>query len=463
MYAEGSGVARSLCDMLSEGGYLASGYTSMDSALKAFREDGCELCVADIDASQNQGIRFLELAVRKDSRSPIILITRQKSISLVVEAMKIGIFDYVLKPFSREVFFMTVSRAIEIQQMKRVHDIYAAAFQHSEEGLYLAAADGSFIRINNLMARIVGYRNAQDFLRHVPSIRTGFYVDNSRYEERIKLLQKHEGLSDFDSLVYCRGSAVLWISENIRPVRNADNEVLFYRGTVRDLARRKQGTRVRGTGAEESPGYGDDYRHTAGILLEIIDDLCMSHRGIEKNFLGFVRTIADAIEGKNPLSGGHSERVASYAVLLAREIGCSEEDQKMLHSAAMLHDIGKICIFDSILEKPGRLTEKEFEIVKRHPVHGAGILKNVSCFEDMVPFVMYHHERIDGKGYPEGLKGEQIPLHARILHVADSFDAMTAYRPYREAPGKEYAFAEFKRLKGTQFDRDIVEAAFRVL
>jgi HD-GYP domain-containing protein (c-di-GMP phosphodiesterase class II) len=81
----------------------------------------------------------------------------------------------------------------------------------------------------------------------------------------------------------------------------------------------------------------------------------------------------------------------------------------------------------------------------------------------MVPFVMYHHERIDEKGYPEGLRGEQIPLYARILHVADSFDAMTAYRPYREAPGKEYAFAEFKRLKGTQFDGDIVEAAFRVL
>ena len=173
---------------------------------------------------------------------------------------------------------------------------------------------------------------------------------------------------------------------------------------------------------------GEGQRHTTDVLLEIIDDLCMSHKCMERNLFSFAGSVASAVEGKHPMTGGHAQRVASYAVLLAREIG--------------------ICAH---------------EHMKTHTLHGACILKKVDCFEEIVPPVIYHHERVDGKGYPEGLRGEEIPLHARILHVADSFDAMTTYRSYRTSHGKEYAFAEFEKHKGSQFDKDVIEAAFRVL
>ena len=208
---------------------------------------------------------------------------------------------------------------------------------------------------------------------------------------------------------------------------------------------------------------GEGQRHTTDVLLEIIDDLCMSHKCMERNLFSFAGSVASAVEGKHPMTGGHAQRVASYAVLLAREIGICAHEQKKLHRASMLHDIGKICIFDSIFDKPGVLTDREYRIMKTHTLHGACILKKVDCFEEIVPPVIYHHERVDGKGYPEGLRGEEIPLHARILHVADSFDAMTTYRSYRTSHGKEYAFAEFEKHKGSQFDKDVIEAAFRVL
>jgi HD-GYP domain-containing protein (c-di-GMP phosphodiesterase class II) len=129
----------------------------------------------------------------------------------------------------------------------------------------------------------------------------------------------------------------------------------------------------------------------------------------------------------------------------------------------LLHDIGKIGTYDSLLDKPERLTMEEFEIVKKHPFQGVEILQGVKQLHDIIPIIRYHHERIDGKGYPDGLKGEEIPILARILHVADSFDSMTSDRPYRPSPRIEYAISELKKHSGSQFDSYVVDAFLKVL
>jgi HD-GYP domain-containing protein (c-di-GMP phosphodiesterase class II) len=139
------------------------------------------------------------------------------------------------------------------------------------------------------------------------------------------------------------------------------------------------------------------------------------------------------------------------------------DEIKNIKLAGLLHDIGKIGTYDNLLDKPGRLTKEEFEIVKKHPVQGAEILKDIKQLGDMMPYILYHHEKLDGTGYPYQLKGPEIPLGARIMHVADSYDSMTSDRPYRPAPGMEFAISEFEKYRGTQFDGDVVDAFLRLL
>lgn len=176
-----------------------------------------------------------------------------------------------------------------------------------------------------------------------------------------------------------------------------------------------------------------------------------------------VLAFANALDAKSPWTMGHSERVSSYAIAIAKEMKFNEHDLEMLKIGSLLHDIGKIGTYDDILEKTAPLTEKEWELIKRHPSKGAAILSPVGQLEMVIPIVKYHHERFDGKGYPDGLRGEEIPLLARILCVADSFDAMTADRPYKSAMPKEVAFGHMNENAGTQFDPNIVKIFLKVL
>lgn len=178
----------------------------------------------------------------------------------------------------------------------------------------------------------------------------------------------------------------------------------------------------------------------------------------DKQLEGMVKGVIATLELKDPYTRGHSERVATYAVLLAKEIGrFSEEEQKSFYYACLLHDIGKVHIPDSILMKPGKLTKEEFEIIKSHPGVGAEAVKNVEGIKDCICVIRSHHERWDGKGYPDQLSGEEIPFLARVATVADAFDAMTSSRSYRAAMPVEEAYQRIIEGKGSQFDPMLVE------
>lgn len=174
-----------------------------------------------------------------------------------------------------------------------------------------------------------------------------------------------------------------------------------------------------------------------------------------------LRAIISSLEEKDSYTHGHSIRVAEYSVLLAEEMALSEVEIREVELSALFHDIGKIGIPDSVLLKPARLSRAEFEIMKSHPVRSARILEKVSLLRNLIPGIKYHHERFDGLGYPEGLAGNDIPLYARIILIADTYDAMTSTRPYRLALDKEVAFAELVRCAGTQFDPLLVEHFLR--
>lgn len=175
------------------------------------------------------------------------------------------------------------------------------------------------------------------------------------------------------------------------------------------------------------------------------------------------RSILETLYQKDAYTFEHSTRVAYYATLIAKEQGLSDQEILELEFAALFHDVGKIGIADSILKKPGRLTAEEYEEMKKHPVNSANILQHFKPFAGLVPAVRHHHERYDGRGYPHGLKGEEIPLFSRMILVADTFDAMTSTRPYRKGLPYATAYAELMELSGTQFDPEVVRAFIRAM
>lgn len=197
-------------------------------------------------------------------------------------------------------------------------------------------------------------------------------------------------------------------------------------------------------------------------FFNMLRDMDSAYKELTGLYQSLIRAFANSIDAKSRWTRGHSERVANYAVAIANEMRLGKKDIEIIRTAALLHDIGKIGIYDAILDKPGKLTEQELALVKMHPAIGEEILRPISEYEPILSLIRSHHEMINGTGYPDGLQGEEIPLLARILCVADSVDAMTADRPYRMSPGREYAISELKRCSGTHFDEEIVKAFLRI-
>jgi putative nucleotidyltransferase with HDIG domain len=289
------------------------------------------------------------------------------------------------------------------------------------------------------------------------------YADPENHAQFMHLAGKTEILSRFESQVYRKDGKRIWISESVCAVKNPHNGAGCYAGTVHDVTMRKRQELHQNESLKELQFLADKAEKDRYLFLDIIDDMSDSYQKLEGLFISFVSTITGTIDEKMPWMKGHSERVASYALKIARAMGIQEDEAERIKLAALLHDIGKILMNHDFMNKSSTFTKDEFELVKRHPVYGESILEKVGQLGDIIPMIRHHHERIDGNGYPDGLRGEEIPVGAKILHVADSYDSMTADRPYRRAPGKEYAFHEFKRCMNTQFDLQITRTALKVL
>jgi HD-GYP domain-containing protein (c-di-GMP phosphodiesterase class II) len=197
-------------------------------------------------------------------------------------------------------------------------------------------------------------------------------------------------------------------------------------------------------------------------LEQFVFDLRKAAEENKTLFLNSIQMLAGAVDEKDPYTKGHSDRVTRYSVIIATEMGLSMEDIEKIRISAQLHDVGKIGIEDRILKKPGALTPEEFEVMKTHTTKGAAILRPVEMLRDMLPGIELHHESLDGRGYPFGLKGDQLPLMPRIIMVADTFDAMTTNRPYQAAMDAEYVIRIINSLAATKFDPQVVAAMTRV-
>jgi putative nucleotidyltransferase with HDIG domain len=229
------------------------------------------------------------------------------------------------------------------------------------------------------------------------------------------------------------------------------------RGTA-SFARGELDHRVQVSNRNELGALAATFNGMAEQIQGYIQRLSTAARINNELFMGTIKALADAIDEKDPYTRGHSERVNRYAVLLAKQMGMSKKEIREVHIASLFHDIGKIGIEDKILRKPAVLTDEEFTIMKQHPEKGAQMLSKIKAMADIIPAIRYHHERWDGTGYPMRLRGEQIPVAARVVAVADAFDAMTTHRPYQKAMTFEKAIARLFDLSDKVYDRRVVAA-----
>ncbi len=198
-------------------------------------------------------------------------------------------------------------------------------------------------------------------------------------------------------------------------------------------------------------------------IKRINAELSETNEKLEQAYMDSIQTVRYTVEAKDTYTRGHSDRVSEYSVLIGQKLGLSDEDINRLRIGGLFHDVGKIGVPDSILQKDDKLSDDEYSEIKNHPTIGAHILSTASIFQDIIPIVKHHHERYDGRGYPSQLKGEDIPYLARIAAVADAFDAMTSKRVYRNSLPIDIVISEIEKNKGTQFDPQIADAFLDIL
>src|ERR1051326_2855516 len=240
--------------------------------------------------------------------------------------------------------------------------------------------------------------------------------------------------------------------------RSISNPVKTLTETSRAIAKGDFSRRVELKSRTEIGELAATFNSMSSDLERLVFDL---KRAAEENrslFMSSIQMLAGAVDEKDPYTKGHSDRVTRYSVILATELGLLQEEIEKIRISAQLHDVGKIGIEDRILKKPGALTPEEFEIMKQHTTKGASILRPVEALKEMIPGIEGHHESLDGRGYPYGLKGDQVMLMPRVIMVADTFDAMTTNRPYQAAMDPEYVVRIINSLAATKFDPRVVAA-----
>lgn len=318
------GIRELLSDFLKNEGFLCETASDGAEALAKFKNDGFDLVISDIRMPLMGGLELLRHIKEVDELTAVIMITAVKDVNVAIEALTMGAYGYVIKPFKLQEVLINVERALEKRRIT---------------------------------------------------------IENINYQKNLEAM----------------------VEKRTHELKLAMQEISL------------------------------TYEKTLEAFVYALDT-----RDIETGF--------------------HSQRVRIFTLELAKKYGISDEEELLdIERGALIHDIGKIGVPDSILRKPSKLTPEEWEIMKKHPIFGYNIIKGIKKLQNPGKIVLFHHERYDGRGYPFGKKGKEIPIEARIFSLADALDAMTSDRPYRKAFSYEYAYDEILKCSGTQFDPDIVE------
>ncbi len=426
-------------------------------ALEIMQKYPVDLVLLDVNMPGISGIDLLKLMRREGLSTPVVLMTSYPTLDLTVEALRYGASDFLIKPFTSQQLYETLERfktKKKLEAQKDYQDLLRLLKQKTrEQALLFTVSDrltscGSLSQLYREIVRLsLEFTHSEEGVLYLLDLEKG-----------LLLPEVWEGFPERPPHLPYESSDP--ISKSVReslpyliPAHEKEKALLVHPFQIK-------GENLGALALCRKSSFSKDDLFCTSLILEraapLVENFIL-HESIILNLHDALRALVKALEAKDPYTKEHSERVTEYALLLAQEMGLSPEEIESLRFAGHLHDVGKVGIADAILLKPGRLTPQEYEIIKQHPVIGAEIVGHISLLQEEARIIRYHHERFDGKGYPEGLKGEEIPLLARILAVADAYDAMTSRRPYRPSLSPERAYKEILRCSGTQFDPEVVK------
>lgn len=467
-----------IVDILKEEGYQVESAADGDEALKFLEKHPADLMITDLEMPRVRGIELLKQTRALPSPPITILMTGFGTVETAIEAMKLGAYDYILKPFKLEEFIGLVKKAANKFQVERENI-------HLKELLSLyriSEAIISTLDLKQLLALIV-----EIVLSELRADRVAVYFSNERglidllmEKSKVPGDQALEPLPiDFDHLKSCLENREMFIASGFKlsevllsTTPDKPSSFVAHPQTIYSLAAAplRLHRELRGFLVVVSYDPRLIFTDGHGKSLVIFSSRAMLALENARLYEELAQTLTQTIEGlvaaleaKDYFTRGHSDRVAHYARKIAVEMALDPLQVNRITHAARLHDIGKIGIKLDTLNKPGRLTKKEQKMFQYHIQLGKIILEPIKILQDIVPIIFHHHEHFDGKGYPEGKKGEDIPLGARILAVADSYEVMTSDRPYRQARSQKQAVQELKDCSGSQFDPQVVEFFLKIL
>ena len=469
-------------------------------ALKIFEDENVDCCFTDINMPEMNGLELAENIRKRDSTTPVIVMTGYPSLENTIQTLKNGVVDYLIKPVNlrqmelcmlrvmqqRGLFVENLLLKEEVKNKERLEKLNRELLYKVDELNILNKIMGSFT--TTISTTDVFKRAVDVALEITPADHCMFYVINESVGQPFEVAsagtggdkKEENGPESGQPLAPTTAAeqpadCVSYLSRVIMEVASDEIPLLISENNgVRGLSREllsvmivplKIREKVFGVLAaiirRDAVRFSEKDLYYLSFMAQSaahsIENLAL-YENIYENLFATLYAFVNAVEVRDLYTRQHSSRVTGISLILGKQLGCTGEELDILNFAGHLHDIGKIGIRDDILLKPGRLTSQEFKKIKEHPAIGANILKQLGMWEKERQIIRCHHERFDGTGYPDGLKGEQIPFLARILSVADVYDAMASDRAYRKRMEEELILKVINEGAGTQFDPNVVVA-----
>ena len=433
--------------ILEKNGYDVTAAYTGDECIELLKSSSFDLLIMDIELEGETGIEVLDRIRKTPEIKDIktVFLTASSQRGDMTDALRLGALDFLTRPVLPEDLIKVINNTINLGDAK--YSILVV----DDEIMNLMATEELFGIRYNVKTATSGAEALASIEEHVP--------DLVLLDLHMPGMDGLEVLNRIRSMKGCRTLPVVFLSADT----DADTEVEMFKAGAMDFIAKpfiKQVAMQRIVHALQLKKLQDSLQDQVDRKTSALRE---SNRKIRSLSEQVIWALAGSIDAKDHYTNGHSNRVANYARELARRMNKTEAEQEDIYNIALLHDVGKVSIPENIINKPGKLTEDEYNVIKSHTVKGYEILKTISEMPDLSIGARWHHERYDGSGYPDGKRGEEIPEIARIICVADCYDAMTTDRIYRCALPKETVRSELINCSGTQFDPKIAELMIEIM